>query len=77
MFYLFIKFLQTSSQQWRIIFFIAAGYNFLANLLFIIFGSAEMQPWHNEEVKVQELQPLNQSSLVTRSTDVAKKTATV
>ncbi|XP_011178029.1 putative inorganic phosphate cotransporter isoform X1 [Zeugodacus cucurbitae] len=63
----------TSSQQWRIIFFIAAGYNFIANLLFITFGSAEMQPWHNEEIMVQELEPLNTSSLLTKSADDEQK----
>lgn len=62
----------TSSQQWRIIFFIAGGYNFIANALFLAFGSAEMQPWHNDEVKVQELQPLNESLLVTKPADVEK-----
>ncbi|XP_017477912.1 PREDICTED: putative inorganic phosphate cotransporter [Rhagoletis zephyria] len=54
----------TNSVQWRIIFFIAGGFNFFANLLFIIFGTAKVQPWHDEELKVQELKPLNENLVV-------------
>ncbi|CAD7015094.1 putative inorganic phosphate cotransporter [Ceratitis capitata] len=53
-----------SPDQWRIIFFIAAGYNFIANLLFLLFGSAKMQDWHGEELKVKEMKPLNDSAVV-------------
>lgn len=36
-------------EEWKIIFFIAAGIFFGGNLLFVIFGEAEIQPW-NEAV---------------------------
>ncbi|XP_017477911.1 PREDICTED: putative inorganic phosphate cotransporter [Rhagoletis zephyria] len=45
--------------QWRKIFFIAGGINFFGNLLFILFGSAKVQPWNDEKVgKNHEIKPL-------------------
>ncbi|XP_011178019.1 putative inorganic phosphate cotransporter isoform X1 [Zeugodacus cucurbitae] len=37
--------------QWRIIFFIAAGFYFVGNLLFIIFGSTDVQSWNDPQPK--------------------------
>lgn len=34
------------TEEWKIIFFIAAGFFFGGNLLFVIFGEAEIQPWN-------------------------------
>ncbi|CAD7085965.1 unnamed protein product [Hermetia illucens] len=48
--------------QWRIVFFIAAGLYFLGNLMFLIFGTTKEQPWNNpgkdEEVNTEELKPI-------------------
>lgn len=35
--------------EWKIIFFIAAGFFFVGNLLFVIFGRAEIQQWNETE----------------------------
>ncbi|XP_050326869.1 putative inorganic phosphate cotransporter [Bactrocera neohumeralis] len=40
----------TNPNQWRFIFYIMAGFYFIANLLFITLGSTKLQPW-NEPVK--------------------------
>lgn len=37
------------TEEWKIIFFIAAGFFFAGNLLFVIFGKAEIQPWNETE----------------------------
>ncbi|XP_052132104.1 putative inorganic phosphate cotransporter [Frankliniella occidentalis] len=37
---------QTSPEQWRYVFFVTCGMFFVGNLLFILFGSAEVQPWN-------------------------------
>ncbi|XP_012154824.1 putative inorganic phosphate cotransporter [Ceratitis capitata] len=62
----------SNPHQWRIIFFIVAGINFLGNLMFILFGTAKVQPWNFEhdpvvqetkvadEEKASELKPLNE-----------------
>ncbi|XP_037950301.1 putative inorganic phosphate cotransporter [Teleopsis dalmanni] len=39
----------TNPSQWRIIFFIAAIFYFIGNLLFIVFGKATVQTWNNPE----------------------------
>lgn len=36
----------TDPVQWRTVFYIAAGIYFFGNLIFIIFGQAEIQPWN-------------------------------
>lgn len=33
-------------EEWKMVFFIAAGFYFTGNLLFLIFGEAEIQPWN-------------------------------
>lgn len=38
--------------EWRMVFFIAAGFYFVGNLLFIIFSSTTLQPW-NEPIQNQ------------------------
>ncbi|XP_054738585.1 putative inorganic phosphate cotransporter isoform X1 [Anastrepha obliqua] len=40
---------EKNSNQWRIIFFIASGFYFIGNLMFIIFGSIEVQPWNDPQ----------------------------
>ena len=37
---------QTSIDQWRYVFFVTCAMFFLGNLVFICFGSAEVQPWN-------------------------------
>lgn len=32
--------------QWRVVFFIAAGFYLVCNLVFVIFGKADVQPWN-------------------------------
>ncbi|XP_067632680.1 putative inorganic phosphate cotransporter isoform X2 [Eurosta solidaginis] len=34
-------------EQWRIVFFIASGFYFFGNLMFILFGRTELQPWND------------------------------
>ncbi|XP_037945913.1 putative inorganic phosphate cotransporter isoform X3 [Teleopsis dalmanni] len=40
---------EKNPDQWRIIFFIAAFFYFFGNLLFIIFGKTNVQPWNDPE----------------------------
>lgn len=41
--------MQTNVVEWRIVFFIAAGFYFVGNLLFVIFGKTEVQSWNSPE----------------------------
>ncbi|XP_018803935.1 PREDICTED: putative inorganic phosphate cotransporter [Bactrocera latifrons] len=63
----------SNPNQWRIIFFMVAGINFFGNLMFVLFGTAKMQPWNNEREpkvidnkidteKAQEMEPLNEET---------------
>ncbi|CAB3260988.1 unnamed protein product [Arctia plantaginis] len=36
----------TNPQQWQIVFIICVGYKFITNALFVIFASADVQPWN-------------------------------
>ncbi|GLH10050.1 Putative inorganic phosphate cotransporter [Gryllus bimaculatus] len=36
----------SNREAWRVVFFLASGIYFVGNLLFVIFGSAELQPWN-------------------------------
>lgn len=38
---------EKDAEQWRIIFFIASGFYFVGNLMFILFGQARIQPWND------------------------------
>ncbi|KAG8329839.1 hypothetical protein J6590_077430 [Homalodisca vitripennis] len=38
---------ETSKEQWMVIFYICAATFFFGNLAFLMFGSAEVQPWNN------------------------------
>ncbi|XP_018804061.1 PREDICTED: putative inorganic phosphate cotransporter isoform X1 [Bactrocera latifrons] len=40
-----------NSDQWRTIFFIASGFYFIGNLLFILFGSVDVQRWNDPQPK--------------------------
>ncbi|XP_066253956.1 putative inorganic phosphate cotransporter [Euwallacea similis] len=42
---------ETDPSQWRIIFFITAAFNVLTAIVFDIFGSGEVQPWNEPELK--------------------------
>lgn len=35
--------------EWRIVFFIAAGFYFFGNLLFVILGKTDVQSWNSPE----------------------------
>lgn len=35
--------------QWNVVFYLAAAIYVLGNLIFIVFGSSEIQPWNNPE----------------------------
>ncbi|XP_053963959.1 putative inorganic phosphate cotransporter [Anastrepha ludens] len=51
-------------EQWRIIFFIAAFISFAGNLLFILFGTAKVQPWNDEQVvQTHEMKPLRETDV--------------
>ncbi|XP_037946467.1 putative inorganic phosphate cotransporter isoform X1 [Teleopsis dalmanni] len=50
----------TSAEQWNQVFFIAAGIYFVGNLLFISFGTANVQPWNDPLPKPQELSLIEQ-----------------
>ncbi|XP_067632690.1 putative inorganic phosphate cotransporter isoform X2 [Eurosta solidaginis] len=39
----------TNAMEWRMVFFIAAGFYFFGNLLFIIFGKTDVQSWNSPE----------------------------
>lgn len=49
----FLFSLQTNVDQWQTAFLIAAGVSFIGNLVFVIGGSAERQPW-DEPKKTHE-----------------------
>ncbi|KMY94944.1 putative inorganic phosphate cotransporter isoform X1 [Drosophila simulans] len=38
-------------EQWRIVFFIAAGFYLVGNTLYVIFGKANVQPWNDPPAK--------------------------
>ncbi|XP_073848743.1 putative inorganic phosphate cotransporter [Musca autumnalis] len=40
---------EKNPDQWRIIFFIAAGFYFIGNLLFVVFGKVEIQSWNDAQ----------------------------
>lgn len=41
---------EADSSEWRTVFFITAGFYFVCNLMFIILGSAEVQPWNHAQI---------------------------
>lgn len=43
--------LQRDPYQWKMIFFLAAGVATLATLVFVIFGSGEIQAWNETKRK--------------------------
>ena len=40
--------LQANAAQWHIVFLSAAAVFFVANALFLLFGTAEIQPWNSK-----------------------------
>ncbi|XP_036331387.1 putative inorganic phosphate cotransporter isoform X2 [Rhagoletis pomonella] len=40
---------EENPEQWRIIFFIASGFYFIGNLMFVIFGRTTVQPWNDPQ----------------------------
>ena len=47
---------QTNSEQWSLVFYISAAMFLIGNIVFIIFGSTDVQPWNNSPVKLQKTQ---------------------
>lgn len=41
-------------REWQTIYFIAAGFFIIGNLIFVIFGTAVIQPWNDSEKKSNE-----------------------
>ncbi|CAH2092486.1 unnamed protein product [Euphydryas editha] len=39
----------TDRYQWRIVILLMAGFTFISNVIFILFMSADIQPWNNED----------------------------
>lgn len=44
-------YLQKDPNQWKVIFYMTASIYVLASVIFIIFGSGEVQPWNDEETE--------------------------
>jgi len=44
-------YLQHNVEQWRLVFFIAAAIYLVGNALFILFGTANVQPWNDPPAK--------------------------
>lgn len=42
-------FFQKDPNQWKVIFYMTASIYVLASVIFVIFGSGELQPWNDEE----------------------------
>lgn len=42
-------FLQTSEYLWRKVFCVSAGFFFVTNLFYVIFGTAELADWNEPE----------------------------
>ncbi|XP_005176567.2 putative inorganic phosphate cotransporter [Musca domestica] len=51
----------TDPLQWRIVFFISAGFYFIGNLGFILFGQTKVQTWNNPSPKPLEMQLMEPS----------------
>ena len=49
--------------QWCIVFNLAAGIYLVGNLVFIVFGKAEIQPW-NEPKFTDDLKPTKKESII-------------
>jgi len=49
-----LMFLQSTLLQWRTVFWIVLGVFLVTNVLFILMGSGELQPWNNPATKKQE-----------------------
>ncbi|KAH8307432.1 hypothetical protein KR044_011982 [Drosophila immigrans] len=57
--------------EWRTVFFVAAAFYFVGNLLFVIFGRTETQWWDSPEVDADSMEagvPLNSNPEVTSQT---------
>lgn len=52
-------FIQVKAQEWKIIFFIAAGFYFAGNLVFVIFGRGEIQPWNEQQSEKEQSNQTN------------------
>ncbi|CAH1100744.1 unnamed protein product [Psylliodes chrysocephalus] len=50
---------ETSVEQWRIIFYITASIYLLGSIIFICFGTGELQPWDNPEIKYKKTDDIN------------------
>ncbi|XP_076684360.1 putative inorganic phosphate cotransporter isoform X2 [Andrena cerasifolii] len=49
--------------QWGIVFYLAAGIYFIGNLVFIVFGEAEIQPWDEPEI-TDNVKPTKKESII-------------
>ena len=54
-----LSFTQQTIEAWRIVFLIGSASFIICNLIFVIFGSSDIQPWNalepsNEEEAVEE-----------------------
>jgi len=48
-----LMFLQSTILQWRTVFWIVLGVFVVTNVLFILMGSGELQPWNNPVTKTE------------------------
>ncbi|XP_061387042.1 putative inorganic phosphate cotransporter [Musca vetustissima] len=51
----------TNPLQWRIVFFIAAGFYFVGNLSFLVFGQTKVQKWNEPSPQPLEMQLMDPS----------------
>ena len=61
--FFFVK--QTNVFQWSIVFFIAAGFYGVGNLLFCLFGQTKVQPWNDplpQPAEMQLMQPYSSTN---------------
>jgi len=48
---IYLSLFQHDPEQWRVVFFIAAGFYLVGNSLYVIFGKANVQPWNDPPAK--------------------------
>lgn len=70
--------LQVKKAEWKIIFFIAAGAYFTGNLIFVLFGRGDVQPWNNPpSTQEKEMKQMNVGIYNTFEMTELLKTSTI
>ncbi|KAJ4444352.1 hypothetical protein ANN_06144, partial [Periplaneta americana] len=58
-------YIQSTIQEWRIVFWVVLGVFFVTNVIFIILGSGELQPWNNPNTMRGGTEEKGQSRTIT------------